>query len=132
MYLFSKESKLNDSSLTHLLNHDEYPLFDHHRKLVQDETNRNRVVHELLKPCGGNSISYHQINGHQGALIRVPTAGTSGQYSKLLKRKGNFMEQVLLFMSNSSKKLPCNDTGATNEAATCIIQYLFDNYEEKF
>jgi hypothetical protein len=42
------------------------------------------------------------------------------------------MEQVLLFMNNSSKKLPCNDTVGTNEAAACIIQYLFDYYEEEF
>jgi hypothetical protein len=42
------------------------------------------------------------------------------------------MEQVLLFMNNSSKKLPCSVTVGTNEAAACIIQYLFDNCEEEF
>jgi hypothetical protein len=126
------ESKSNDSSLTHLLDRDEYPLFYHHRLPAQDETVRNRVAHELLKSCGGNSIFYSQISGHQGALIRIPSAGTPGQYSKLLKRKGNFMEQVILFMNNSSKKLRCNDTVGTNEAAACNIQYLFDNYEEEF
>jgi hypothetical protein len=97
-------SKSNDSSLTHLLDCKEYPLIYHHRLPVQDKTIRNRVAHELLKSCGGNSIFYHQISGHQGALIRIPSAGTSGQCRKLLKRKENFMEQVLLFMNNSSKK----------------------------
>jgi len=130
--LSSKVSKSNDSSLTHLLYRDEYPLFYHHRLPFQDETIRNRVVHELLKSCGGNIIFYRQLSGHQGALIRVSSAGTSGQYSKLLKRKGNFMEQVLLFMNNSSKQLPNNDTVGRNEAAACIIQYLFDNFEEEF
>jgi len=66
----------------------EYPLFYHHRLPVQDETIWNRIAHELLKSCGGNSIFYHQLSGHQGALIRVSSAGTSGQYSKLLKKKG--------------------------------------------
>ena len=62
------EEVLNDEmsntttpNLTHLLNFEEYPLFNHHRLNIQEESTQNRVVHELLKSCGGNSIFYHQI-----------------------------------------------------------------------
>ena len=54
-------SNTTTPNLTHLLNFEEYPLFNHHRLNIQEESTRNRVVHELLKSCDGNSIFYHQI-----------------------------------------------------------------------
>jgi len=41
----------------------------------------------------------------------------------MVKKKGSFLKQMVLFMDASLKK--------SSEAA-CIIQYLFDNYEEEF
>jgi len=48
----------------------------------------------------------------------------------MVKKKGNFLEPILLFMDVSLKK--SSEAGHSSEAAACIIQYLFGNYEEKF
>jgi len=111
-------------------NHEEYPLLHHHRLNIHDENVHNKVVHELLKSCGGNSIFYRQLSGYKGALIRIPSAGTSAQYHKMVKKKGNFLEPILLFMDASLKK--SSEAGHSSEAAPCILQYLFGNYEEEF
>jgi hypothetical protein len=112
------------------LNREEYPFLHHHRLNIHGESAHNKVVHELLKSCGGNSFFYRQLSGYKSALIRIPSAGTSAQYHKMVKKKGNFLEHILLFMDASLKK--SSETGHSSEAAACIIQYLFDNYEEEF
>jgi len=76
------------------LNCEEYPLLHHHRLNIHDENVHNKVVHELLKSCGGNSIFYRQLSGYKGALIRIPSAGTSAQYHKMVKKKETFLEQI--------------------------------------
>jgi hypothetical protein len=89
-------------------------------------------VHELLKFHRGNTILYNQISQHKGALIRIPSMGTSSHYERTLKKKGNFMDHVLDFMSTSLKKLSDDEAGGNREAAKCLLQYLFENYEEEF
>jgi hypothetical protein len=113
----------HDITKMDLPNLKEYPLFHSHGLNINDESIRNLAVHELLKNMGGNAILYRQKSHHKGALIRIPSASSAIGYSKLLKRKGNFMEQLLLFMNESAKG---------NEAAACLIQYLLDNYQEEF
>jgi hypothetical protein len=63
----------------------EYPLFYHHKLNIQNETFHNRVVHELLKFNGGNAVYYHQISWHKGALVRIPSASSSGLYRSKLR-----------------------------------------------
>jgi len=114
----------SDTVAHHLnLNREEFPLLHHHRLNIHAKNVCNKIVHELLKSCGVNSIFYRQLSRYKGALIRIPSAGTSAQYHKMVKKKGSFLKQMVLFMDASLKK--------SSEAA-CIIQYLFDNYEEEF
>jgi hypothetical protein len=45
-----------DTNITDLPNSNEYPLFNCHGLNINDETIRNKAVHELLKNMGGKAI----------------------------------------------------------------------------
>ncbi len=98
----------------------EYPLFNRHGLNIMDDMIRNRAVHELLKYMGGNTILYHQMSHHNGALIRIPSASSAIRYTMMLKRKENFMKELLKLMGESLKESTL-DRGKS-DAARCILQ----------
>jgi hypothetical protein len=48
------------------------------------------------------------------------------QYKPYLRKKGSFMDMGLAIMGESLKD--CD----TSDAAVCLLQYLFDNFDEGF
>ena len=126
----TSEEQLDNLDLSDAMR--EYPLFYHHKLNIQNETVHNRVVHELLKFNGENAVYYRQISQHKSALVRIPSASSSSLYRSKLKRKRNFMEEVLAFMGASLNKSSDANAECNSEAAKCILQYLFDNHEEEF
>jgi hypothetical protein len=105
----------------------EYPLFHSHGLKICDDTIRNRAVHELLKYNGGHAIHYRQMSHHKGALIRIPSATSAKGYAGMLRRKENFMKDVIKFMGDC-----LNDSNGNSDAVKCILQFCFDNFEDEF
>jgi hypothetical protein len=93
---------------------------------------RNRAVHELLKHMGGNAILFHQMSHTNGALIRIPSASSASGYTMMLKRKKNFMKELLKFMGECLNESTLDHCNGKSNAARCILQYFFENIEEEF
>jgi hypothetical protein len=121
-----------NTDLTHLPIFKDYPLFHHHRLDIHNDAIKNRAVHKLLKSNGGDTIFFHQMSHHKGALIRIPSASSSTGYAKTLKKKKNFMNEVLKFMGACLNESSSNNTAGKSDVARCILQYLFENFEEDF
>ncbi len=103
--IVQKNSEDDGSDPADFPNLQEYPLFDSHGLNITDDTIRNRAVHELLKHMGGNTILYHQMSHHNGALIRIPSASSAIGYTTMLKRKENFMKELIKFIGESLNQL---------------------------
>jgi hypothetical protein len=110
-----------------LPNASEYPVFHSHGLKINDDAVRSKAVHELLKYNGGNTILYRQMSNHQGALIRIPSATSAKGYSGMLRRKDNFMKDLIKFMGDC-----LNDSNGKSDAVKCILQFCFDNFEDEF
>ena len=67
------------------------------------------------------------MSNHQGALIRIPSATSAKGYAGMLRRKDNFMNDLIKFMGDS-----LNDSNGKRDAVKCILQFCFDNFEDKF
>jgi len=88
---------------------------------------RSKAAHELLKYNGGNAIFYCQMSNHKGALVRIPSATSASGYAAMLNRKENFMKELTEFMGGSMNK-----SNGSSDAAKCILQFFFENFEEEF
>jgi hypothetical protein len=81
---------------------------------------------------GGNTILFCQMSHHKGALIRIPSASSASGYATMLNRKENFMKELLKFMGECLNELALDHGNGKRNAARCILQYFFENFEDKF
>ncbi len=72
------------------------------------------------------------MSHHKGALIRIPSASSANGYAMMLKKKANFIEELLKFMGNCLNESTLDHGNGKNNAARCILQYFFENFEEEF
>jgi hypothetical protein len=84
---------------------------------------RNRAVHELLKYMGGNTILFCQMSHYNSALIRIPSASSVIGYTKMPKRKENFMKELLNFLGESLNESTL-DHGKSNAAKNIFSKIL--------
>jgi hypothetical protein len=50
----------------------------------------------------------------------------------MLKKKANFIEELLKFMGDCLNESTLNHGNGKSNAARCIPQYFFENFEEEF
>jgi hypothetical protein len=86
----------------------------------------DKLLQELVKYNGQNSIAYVQGNNRPGYLVPQPLFCSREKYESAITAKTtSFMDNIV---SNISKSATCTKS----EAAECLLQGLYQKFEESF
>lgn len=107
----------------------EYPLLHQYGVPIQCKSVMDKLLQEVVKFHGGRKIEYTQISQKKGLLLRVQSASSKHLFSKTLRRKGNFLDEMLEFIASSIKDVAM---AKIETAAEWLISALFQKYEDQF
>jgi len=116
------ETEFADTPVTDLSPID-YPLLS--SLGINTEKHMDKLLQEVVKLSGRKSVHYIQANNRSGWLVPQPSLQTKARYSIELAKNGSLLDEIISSMMKSF-------AGMEAEAADCLINALYQRFEESF
>ncbi len=113
----------NDATNAKLADPLEFPFL--HSLGICTEKEMDRLVQEVLKFHGNDTIKFKRRNNREGKLLLLPFATSVKRYDEQLSKRTSIINRIVESFANN-----CNCS--IEESASCILRALCNKYEDSF
>jgi hypothetical protein len=103
----------------------EFPLLHSLFSLDLGKNLYNRLLNEVVKYNGGNTIKYKRGNNIEGTIIAVPSFRSLSGYRKEFRQRDSMIDDIIKASAQSSKS-------NHEEACEALLTGLFNKYQDAF